>query len=452
MTPASAATDVQTGGAPPPRRGGASRASGARAIALLLGLLVCPTAWAAADSTRVRFEAGWRTDASNEFYYEQMFDDTTFRPAQLQSTPEVLHALVARLEWARPESPYRDRWRVGLDARAGERLQSVAADARRQWTRAGGWDVTVAPLASWQFDGTFDRARREARAAASVQARHPFGARPARWGLRGAADLLRSSGAGSEYVLDRDLASCGVFVDRSAVDGPQWRADVGLDLRQFPDSSTRDHSEIAGDATFRHDGDGFAIEATGRIARRDTRHVVASSRDRFRAADVGLECRLRTASLWSGIARLEGELLSYDDPDSSLWFDYRVVRGAVAARFENGAWSAQCGPRFEWLAAPWNPTESYREPAGAMEIEWLGPGGLWSLSPAVGWRGYDDPLPGQLAAHTSFTFAEAHVILEQGLPGRLRVRGFAYGRIEKHADATQDARSLYLSLDVRRLF
>jgi hypothetical protein len=41
---------------------------------------------------------------------------------------------------------------------------------------------------------------------------------------------------------------------------------------------------------------------------------------------------------------------------------------------------------------------------------------------------------------------------DQPLPGELRVRLFAYLRFERHTEAAEDARSLYFSLDVRRVF
>ena len=58
-------------------------------------------------------------------------------------------------------------------------------------------------------------------------------------------------------------------------------------------------------------------------------------------------------------------------------------------------------------------------------------------------------LPG---IHSSFAFYELAVFGDQPLPGSLRLRLSGMGRVEAHRGGTDDARSLYFSLDLRRLF
>ena len=86
--------------------------------------------------------------------------------------------------------------------------------------------------------------------------------------------------------------------------------------------------------------------------------------------------------------------------------------------------------------------------------------GWWTLGPSYGYRRYREtfttaPALGAvpvLASRASFAYVQLDVLGEQPLPLRTRCRLFASGRIEQHSDPAQDARSLYISLDVRRLF
>jgi hypothetical protein len=58
-------------------------------------------------------------------------------------------------------------------------------------------------------------------------------------------------------------------------------------------------------------------------------------------------------------------------------------------------------------------------------------------------------LPG---IHSLFAFYELAVFGDQPLAGSLRLRLSGMGRAEVHSDGAEDSRSLYFSLDVRRLF
>ena len=59
---------------------------------------------------------------------------------------------------------------------------------------------------------------------------------------------------------------------------------------------------------------------------------------------------------------------------------------------------------------------------------------------------------GTTSLHSSFAFGEMQVFGDQGLPARLRARVLVDGRMEWHEDQSQNSRSLYFSLDLRRLF
>lgn len=426
-------------------------------VAAALGALIATSlgsraAAADPDSVRVRVELGWRTDASNETYYEQTFDDTTFRPARLQSTPEVVHSAVGRLDWGELADGRRDVWRLGLEGRAGDLVQSLGIDGRLRRLDMAGWELAATPRATWQSDRTFDRDRSELRTSAAVQAwRGPAGGL-SRWGLSGGSEVLRSSGAGSEFVLDRNVFSMGTAFERSSWSGADVRLDYGLDARQFPDSTSRDHLEHHAEASARLDVGAGSFDTNVRLIRRGTTRSAATSRDRYWSGDASSEWRLGAGAAWSGVARIEGEWQVYDQPDSEVYFDYRLLRAQAGPRLEAGGWSFELSPRVEWLRAPRNASESYVEPAVGVEAEWVGSGALWGLSPAFGHREYESEAAGAIALHQSFTFLEAHLLADQALPARMRLRTFLYGRLEHHADSTQNTRSLYFSVDVRRLF
>ena len=53
------------------------------------------------DSSVVHWEVGVASDVTNEFYYEDTFDDTTFTGTRLTGTPEHRSAAVAAFELAR---------------------------------------------------------------------------------------------------------------------------------------------------------------------------------------------------------------------------------------------------------------------------------------------------------------------------------------------------------------
>ena len=151
-------------------------------------------------------------------------------------------------------------------------------------------------------------------------------------------------------------------------------------------------------------------------------------------------------------------MLRYDREDSLLYLGTRLLRGRTGPRLQGAAgWSLGLAARGERLECPRDPGEEYVETGGELAFEWFGRRGWWSLAPAAGWRQYLGPSDGSDSAllsgiHSSFAFYELAVFGDQPLPGSLRLRLSGMGRMEAHSDGTEDARSLYFSLDLRRLF
>ena len=144
----------------------------------------------------------------------------------------------------------------------------------------------------------------------------------------------------------------------------------------------------------------------------------------------------------------------YDLEDSTLFFDYQVLRAQLALGYEREpSWNASLGPRAEVLQSRLDPAEGYREAGGALDVEFLGSGSWWSVTPAAGWREYDrtatDGLGGQ-PLHSSYAFYAFELIADQALPAGLRLRAITSLRWEYHLDPAQDARSVYGSLELIR--
>ena len=74
----------------------------------------------------------------------------------------------------------------------------------------------------------------------------------------------------------------------------------------------------------------------------------------------------------------------------------------------------------------------------------------------AGWREYQLEPSGHpfedVGLHSSYAFIEVSAFAEQGLGPLWHLRFSGTARDEQHRDATQNARSLYFSLDIRRLF
>src|SRR5260370_30859797 len=90
-----------------------------------------------------------------------------------------------------------------------------------------------------------------------------------------------------------------------------------------------------------------------------------------------------------------------------------------------------------------------------MECGGFGRGAGWRGGPAGGRRSYRheaqrgrfDPV----GLHTDYDFIGLDVLADQGLGAALRLRLLVSGRLERHTDPGDDSRSLYFSLDLRRL-
>jgi len=432
-----------------------------RAAYAALGLLLSTAAarpvradGAPIDSLSVRFEAGASTDVTNEAFYEDAFTDTTFLGRRLVSSPESRVAAVAGLAIQGTRDGRAESYALRNDLGLGDRVRSDALAL--DWRRAlsPDWRLDVLPRAEYRWDRTFDREFEQWTGGGMVRARRLLSDGETRAEFGGRADFSRTDGASAGLIPDRNAGGGFVALDHSALLGGDWRVEYDLTARAFPDSILRDHLEHAIDASWRQEsGLGSAWSADLGGERRTPIYDAPTSRDRFTDGRLGVERTSRASDRVVLRARLEGEAFAYDRPDSALYFDYQVVRGLAEARLEGGgAWTVGVGPTGELLFSGWNPAEAYREIGGALRVEYLGAHAWWSVAPSAGWRAYDAAAADGVGLHSAFAYYELDVFAEQALPIGTRVRVNLTARLENHVDASQDARSLYFSLDLRRLF
>ncbi len=193
-------------------------------------------------------------------------------------------------------------------------------------------------------------------------------------------------------------------------------------------------------------------------ARRVARNPAPDTRDRFMEADMSAEGTVRFGPSWAGGLLAGLEVFRYDAPDSAVFFDYGIARAQIMPRYERAAWTLALGPRLEILEAEVGSLEEYRELSGVVEFDGLLPGTWWSVAPEFGWREYRAPATGAdgsveaIGAHSSYRFLEINAYADQAVAGGIRVRLLGSGRFEAHTQAADDSRSLYISLDVRKIF
>ena len=434
---------------------------GARVAALaLFGVLVVPGAPASRaeslpgpDTISVRFETGASADFTNELYYEDAYVDTTFLGRRLVDTPEPRYAGVLYADIQGTHGDRRAAWQIQNELSLGDKVRREALGISWRDDFAPDWRLVLSPALEWRHDRSFDRDQEEWRGSFRGRLRRSFsdGANAAEMGLF--ADLVRSSGLGSEFLLDRNALRGSLALDHLGLLGDEWRLGYSLATRVFPDSATRDHLEHVGEGRWRRlFGSGHVItaEATGR--RRQTHRIVTTSRDNYWEEAVLLEGDWRASERWAVKTRLEGEALQYDLEEPDVYFDYQVTRARLGLRYESAAhWTLTVGPRGERLTARLNPDEAYREITGMVEFELLRHRAMWSIAPAVGWREYDSAADGGVASglHSSYAFYQLDAFVDQPLVDRLRLRALTGLRYESHTDASQDAGSIQLSLQVR---
>jgi hypothetical protein len=410
------------------------------------------------DTSYLRFELGGASDLTNERFYEDSFDDTTFTGRRLAGSPEYRHSAVAALE-AGGAMGRAGRIRLRQDAAAGNRL--LRSSTRLEWRGepGEGLRLTLSPELEVRRDQSFGADRRELRFRPDGRVRFTSLDRSQTWDLLVGGDWLRTSGISEVTTLDRNAGRAWLRWGRAPLDGA-WETELGYgaDARAFPDSVERDHIEQHGALTLRRllPGAGAATLDL-QLDRRTSYYRVSSTRDRFWSGRADASALLPFHDRLTGELWLSVDGYRYDVPDSSVYFDYRQWTARPALHWSLARdWGVRVGPRFEWLTAPGVPAERYTQVAAVIEFERLHAGDWWSLAPSAGWRQYERSSATLTLAdpdlHSSYLFVEAEVFADLAIPGRARLRLSGNGRYERHEDPSQDASSLYLALDLRRRF
>lgn len=434
-----------------------SATRGALRILALGSALWAPPALAAGmpDSSHVRFELGFSTDLTNEQYFEESYTDTTFQARTLRDLPERRSAGVAAMEWALRggSGTWGLWWRPEVSI--GDKVRRASAAGRVVHMDGTIETWSLEPRVEWREDESFDLERREWRAALDLRHRRAmqdFG----RLDLVVGGEWSDASGEDVSLLLDRRVARAALRWSHTPMFGWEWGMRASADARAFPDSIARDHLEAEWSAEARRlFGDAHQFSASLALAHREALHPTESTRDRFWAPRASLALDLRSAD----VARLhwyaEGEALRYRDSDPAVYFDYEVLRTRLELEKDIGGGVAlRVGPRLEWLLSVANASERYTQSGVGLEFERFSLGHWWSVGPEAGWRQYERETDTVITApglHSSFAYYGIQALAEFTLASGWRTRLLADARIEKHRDASQDARSLYFSLDVRRL-
>ncbi|MBI3538871.1 MAG: hypothetical protein HY076_01170 [Candidatus Eisenbacteria bacterium] len=350
----------------------------------------------------------------------------------------------------------RESYAVRTDLSLGDIVRRAAVASRWRREISSSWQLEVAPRLEARRDLSFGRDLEEARAVGTARLRHALANDVDHVEIGARGDFSRARGASAALVLDRNAGGGYVAFDHSELFGGEWRLGYAFTARAFPDSIVRDHFEQTLEARYRHElGSAGWIELESGGERRRTIHAAPTSRDRFLSALQVIEAQWPLSDRLALRTRLEGEALHYAQQDSLLYFDYQVARTSLGARLAmTGSWTLTLGPRGEALFSRLNPAEGYRELGGGLECEFLGGTGLWSVTPVAGWRDYDQ-VPGSLqgvGVHSSYAYYEVGLLADVGLPAALRLRTNGIARHEDHLDDSQNARSVYISVDVRRQF
>jgi hypothetical protein len=410
------------------------------------------------DSSFLRLDLGGSSDVTNERFYEDTFDDTTFTGRRLSGAPQFRSAGVAALEAGAPLAGA-GRLRLRQEATAGDRL--LRSFTRLEWFGEPGerLRLSLTPELDVRRDRSFGADRRELRFRPDARVRLTTLDRAQRWDLLVGGDWQRTSGTSDVTTLDRNAGRAWLRWARLPLDAP-WETELGygVDARAFPDSVERDHIEQHAAFTLRRllPGAGSAV-LDFQLDRRTSYYTTRSTRDRFWSGRADASASLPFHERFTGELWLSVDGYRYDEADTSVYFDYRqwTLRPALHWSLAHD-WGIRVGPRVEWLSAPLVPAERYTQVAAVVEFERIHSGDWWSVSPAAGWREYQRSSATLSLAepelHSSYLFVEAELFADLAIPGSVRLRFSGSGRYERHEDPSQDASSLYLALDLRRRF
>lgn len=424
-------------------------------FALLCVLISAPRVCAnISDSSFTRIEVGAAADFTNEQYFEDTYSDTLFLGRRLSNTPELRAGAALSLDHQRG-TPGSDWWfRMRLDGRLGDKLQRLDANAKWRTTDDLAWRVGVEPTLALRSDKSFGETRREVRSRLLARLSRRSLDEVNTVELVGAGEVYRAQASSTDYVLDRDAAELSAAWSHTAPYAAlSWRTRYTGFARAFPDSADRDHFEHRAHVSLDWSGLSAAVSVLAELEHRLPRRIVYSTRDAYWASQAELGVTLRPWQWGSAELALSGEGYRYELPDSVSYFDYQLVRGRVGGRFElAGGYSLTASPQGEALLAQASPGERYFEWGGALDVERSLGQAWWSFSPSAGVRRYtavgDVAL---LSGHSDYRFLELQMLVDQALPLKCRARLSATLRFEKHDDPSQDARSLYFSVDLRRL-
>ena len=212
------------------------------------------------------------------------------------------------------------------------------------------------------------------------------------------AELSRATGVGAEFVPDRG-SGASRRVQADPLFGTEWRFGYSFASRTFPDSSSRDHLEHGSRRGCAGRTAGHSLDFESEAARRSTVRSCPPAGTTARGPGgahggrgSGTHGHSSRGGSWSPPTTTRGQLALF-----RLHGWSRPARGGFETE-----WAVTAGPRGEVLTAASLPLSAIgdrgvRRPGTAQGGAW------WSLTPAGGWRDYEEVPPADLAVlHSSY--------------------------------------------------
>jgi hypothetical protein len=255
----------------------------------------------------------------------------------------------------------------------------------------------------------------------------------------------------SDFFQDANGARLGFGLSHFTLSGGYLDLDGHVGARSYPDSALRDYRELYG--AFRL---GRPLPAhlhtnlLGEYERRggDSEELRNDLYDRVHGeADVSSE-----SDSWQARVRGSGEWMQYRRPDE-VFYDTRLYRlEAGAGPILPGGLELEFKPRGEWLTAPDQGQETYRQLSLGLTATRVGPGFL-DLNLEAGRRQYTGTASGVstlliVSTHSDYHFYSASLILTQPLLGSVRLKSSLDYSVEVHDRPEDTNHVLFLNLEL----
>src|SRR6266545_3028341 len=218
---------------------------------------------------------------TNERFYEDTYDDTTFTGRRLSSSPEYRSAGATAVD-AAGAFLRGAHYRLRQEGTAGDKLLRSYTRVELRGEPRDGLRLTLTPELDMRRDRSFGDDRRELRFRPDGRVRLTSLDHSDVYDLLVGGDWFRSSGTSELVTLDRNAGRAWLRWSHAPLLS-NWETELGYgaDARAFPDSTNRDHVEQHGAVTLRRLLPGGHAMVDAQLDRRSAVHATPSTRDHF---------------------------------------------------------------------------------------------------------------------------------------------------------------------------